>query len=243
MKKYTEGDAMAELEPLTHKLERLGEESRSTYDTLKVRSRELGHPHLIARVTDYKAALELERKAREEDREDFERQLRAAETSAKRSTLDRAKDHVSDAQAAATATWMGLPGMYPLALWAEKVRAGYPSCASAAPAFDMIPRLIVIPREQAVGTITALYIGCEPLMPQVPWKADMRCFIPEAWSEEGRDLRRMYEVLALPKIATGYGHKVATVNAAICLTMQFELSENRDLWSCLVMCERLETAR
>ena len=93
--------------------------------------------------------------------------------------------------------------------------------------------------ELAVGTIEGLYVGVEALHAQDPWKVDMRCFVPEAWSEH-HDLRRMFDVLALPKLPTSYGRRVAHCDPAISLAMQFKLDEDRQLWSCLVMCEPLK---
>ena len=45
---WTKGDARAELAPLFGKLERLGEEARSTSDKLATRAKELGYPELVS---------------------------------------------------------------------------------------------------------------------------------------------------------------------------------------------------
>ena len=58
MSRYTPGDAKADLVPLQRKLERLGEEARSTHDTLVTRAKEIGHPDLVA---PYRAAADAER--------------------------------------------------------------------------------------------------------------------------------------------------------------------------------------
>jgi len=233
MMKHTEGDAKAELAPMFKKLERLGEDVRSTRDTIVTRAKELGHPELTREAWPHAVpvATDWERKylAEREAREHAETLLEQARTR---------KTTVGDgATARATADYLGLPGMYPLSMFAANVISFTWTTAFAIPPFEMIPRLIVIPRECAIGRIVALFAGCMILAPQHPWNADMRCFVPEAWHENGRDFETQWRVLAFPKHRNRIG-------CGIPLTMQIELEREAALWSCLVMCEPWpETAR